>query len=215
MKEIQIPFMEQLSRDADLTETARLLDNLPRVPIETQSWPEYSYMPDTGFSIAHSGDCVFVKFNVLERSIRAVHLNNNDPVSQDSCVEFFIAPDNGSRYYNFEFNCIGTCKAAFGTKVRKDRVNLGDQAINGIQRLVLIRKGIPHNGMVAWELAVNIPLEAFSFSNLRSFTGLKARANFYKCGDNLPNPHFISWNEVKSAKPDFHLPEFFGKIHFL
>jgi hypothetical protein len=23
------------------------------------------------------------------------------------------------------------------------------------------------------------------------------------------------WNEVKAAKPDFHLPEYFGKIRFL
>ncbi|MEX1241060.1 MAG: carbohydrate-binding family 9-like protein [Cyclobacteriaceae bacterium] len=216
MKQIEIPYSEVLSKDGDLGEVSTFLDQLEFANIETQSWPEFPYKPEISFAMAHSGDCIFMKFNVLERFIQAIHRNSNEPVSQDSCVEFFIALDNGGDYYNFEFNCIATCKAAFGTKNRQDREYLSDEIIDQISRQVLIRKGPEHtDGSVAWELTVAIPLQVFCFSDITSFKGLKGRANFYKCGDNLPEPHFIVWNEVKAPKPDFHLPEFFGKINFL
>jgi hypothetical protein len=131
-------------------------------------------------------------------------------------VEFFIALDNGGSYYNFEFNCIGTCKAGFGNKNRDERTCLADEIIDQISRQSVIRTGRQYNdGLIAWELTVSIPLQVFCFSDIESFKGLSGTANFYKCGDDLPEPHFIVWNEVKAPKPDFHLPEFFGKIQFL
>jgi hypothetical protein len=41
------------------------------------------------------------------------------------------------------------------------------------------------------------------------------RANFYKCGDKTKRAHFLSWNPIDIAKPDFHRPDFFGEITFL
>jgi hypothetical protein len=42
--------------------------------------------------------------------------------------------------------------------------------------------------------------------------GATLRANFYKCGDELQVPHFLSWNPIGVETPDFHRPEFFGKL---
>jgi hypothetical protein len=216
MKQIEIPYSEEITQRADLREISSFLDNLDFKDIETQSWPEFSYKPEIKFAMAHSGDCIFIKFNVLEKFIQANYRQNNAPVSNDSCVEFFIALDNGNEYYNFEFNCIGTCKAGFGNKNRNERDYLSDAMIDQISRQSLIKTGKQYtDGLIAWELTAAIPIEVFCYTTIASFKGLKARANFYKCGDNLPEPHFIVWNEVKSPKPDFHLPEFFGKIHFL
>ncbi|MDE6269894.1 MAG: hypothetical protein K2M12_03440, partial [Muribaculaceae bacterium] len=44
--------------------------------------------------------------------------------------------------------------------------------------------------------------------------GKQLRANFYKCGDLLSTPHFLSWNRVDTPHPDFHRPEYFGAIKF-
>jgi hypothetical protein len=38
------------------------------------------------------------------------------------------------------------------------------------------------------------------------------RANFYKCADNTRIPHYVSWNPIEVASPDFHRPEFFGEL---
>lgn len=216
MKQIEIPFFQEINRDADLAEISSFLDRLDFKNIDTQSWPEYNYKAEIMFSMAHSGDCIFIKFKVFEKFVQATYRLNNEPVSKDSCVEFFIALDSGNDYYNFEFNCLGTCKAGFGPKNRNDRDYLPDEAIDRINRRALIKTGKQLRGeLIAWELTVAIPVEVFCFNKILSFKGLKGRANFYKCGDNLPEPHFIVWNEIKAAKPDFHLPEFFGKIQFL
>ena len=216
MKEIEVPHWKQMSKDVDLGTVSAFLNQLTFSKIDTESWPECNHKPAINFAMAHSGDCIFIKFNVLEKYARATHRQNNSPVSQDSCVEFFISLDGGTDYYNFEFNCIGTCKAGFGTKNRKERNDLPDEVIDRINRQSLIKTGRQFNdGLIAWELTVSIPLDVFCYDNISSFNGLKSRANFYKCGDNLPEPHFIVWNEVKAEKPDFHLPEFFGKINFL
>lgn len=216
MKQIDIPFCHEVGKDSSLADVSAFLDRLEYKNIDTQSWPEYPYKPDITFAMAHSGDCIFIKFKVVEKFVQAYNRGNNSPVSQDSCVEFFISLDGKNEYYNFEFNCIGTCKAAFGPKNRDERDYLSDHVIDKINRQSLIRTGKQlTNGLVAWELTVSIPAEVFCFSAITTFKGLMGRANFYKCGDNLPEPHFIVWNEVQASKPDFHLPEFFGKIHFL
>ncbi|WP_350005689.1 carbohydrate-binding family 9-like protein, partial [Phocaeicola dorei] len=44
--------------------------------------------------------------------------------------------------------------------------------------------------------------------------GMVVRANFYKCGDELQKPHFLSWSPIKIEKPDFHRPDFFGLLEF-
>ena len=44
--------------------------------------------------------------------------------------------------------------------------------------------------------------------------GLETRANFYKCGDQTSKRHYLSWNPVSTAKPDYHRPEHFGSLIF-
>jgi hypothetical protein len=55
---------------------------------------------------------------------------------------------------------------------------------------------------------------SFAFSKLKSFNQLKASANFYKCGDETAVTHYVTWNPVKTNNPDYHQPEFFGKVEF-
>ena len=43
---------------------------------------------------------------------------------------------------------------------------------------------------------------------------LVAKGNFYKCGDMLSKPHFLSWNPIDTPSPDFHVPASFGLLTF-
>ena len=47
---------------------------------------------------------------------------------------------------------------------------------------------------------------------IRLEAGTTLRANVYKCGDDLPVPHFISWSPIHTPEPSFHQPTFFGEI---
>lgn len=67
---------------------------------------------------------------------------------------------------------------------------------------------------VAWTLTLIIPKDVFVYHQLASLHGQAGRANFYKCGDLLTDPHFTAWSNIRSPEPNFHLPEFFGAIQF-
>ena len=44
-------------------------------------------------------------------------------------------------------------------------------------------------------------------------TGMTWRANFYKCGDKTPMPHWASWAPITAT--NFHLPDCFQPLKFV
>lgn len=40
----------------------------------------------------------------------------------------------------------------------------------------------------------------------------KLYGNFYKGADGSATPHYVSWNPIQTANPDFHCPEYFGTL---
>ena len=97
---------------------------------------------------------------------------------------------------------------------KNDRVLLSEQLISQIKYQSVICNQQSSDD-IHWELTLSIPNNLFCFNKVEALKGKKCRANFYKCGDNLSTPHFISWSGIKSATPDFHLPQFFGALHFI
>ncbi len=143
----------------------------------------------SSFDIAYNSQTLFLSFWANEYNIIGSHKEINAPVFEDSCVEFFIALEDGS-YYNFEFNCIGTLLAGYG-KNKHQRKSIDISLLNQI----LIKTSIGRNTIkvvnreLAWSLNIAIPIEVFQYSDLDSFFDKTVRCNFYKCGDKLPEPH--------------------------
>ena len=109
-------------------------------------------------------------------------------------------------------NCIGTILAAYGPDQRH-RNFLPEKTIASIKTYTIIDK-FTEPSIIHWELIAVIPFTAFIYDEISFLSATRVRANFYKCGDNLTEPHYLAWNNIKSAKPDFHLPEFFGTLIF-
>lgn len=193
-----------------LIDLSMRLSNLTKHPIEYIPWTGYLYKPKVQFSIAHSNNNILLKYEVKEKHIRAVNTTINSPVWEDACVEFFIELDEDG-YYNFEFNCIGTALVGFG-KGRNGRELLTEETIRKIKYRAIINNTKDYS--IEWELTVVIPIDVFVYHRLSSLHNKQCRANFYKCGDQLPEPHFVSWANIQSPEPNFHLPEFFGAIEF-
>lgn len=205
--------LKDIDRNSSLTTVSQQMNNVEKHSLDHTPWLTHPYKPLVTFSIAHSNDCIFLKFFVIEKNIRAVNSEVNSPVYEDSCVEFFISFNNDKAYYNLEFNCVGTCLAGFG-EGRNDRQLLPQEVINKIRSQAVINHGaMEHN--VEWELVLAIPLNFFCHHTLHTLTGSIGRANFYKCGDLLPQPHYVTWSNIEAPAPDFHLPVFFGKLVFV
>lgn len=185
-------------------------------PVTCCNWPDqYPYAPEVTFRMYHTGDRLMLRFDVAERHTAARVTADNGEVWTDSCVEFFIAPDE-SLYYNFETNCIGTMLLG-ARKSREEAEHACAGVMSEIKRETTLPRGevimLPE-GDNHWSLTLSIPTTALFRHNIADWSGLKARMNLYKCGDNLPVPHFLSWQPIDTPNPDFHRPEFFADVIF-
>lgn len=180
------------------------------------NWPgAYPSAPKVTFKIAHDGSNLFLHFFVEENEVLAKTTEDNGPVWTDSCVEFFMSFGDSPFYYNAEFSCIG--KALLGyRKDRKDVEHASADVMNLIKRYPSLGSESfdKKQGDFKWNMLVVIPVSAYWRSGINSFSGIEARANFYKCGDHLTTPHFLSWNPIHTEKPNFHVPQYFGKLNF-
>jgi len=210
MKDLTIRYTDTIGGGNTMEEIAAYLDTFRKEQIDQQPWPAYPYKPRAAVAVIHSGDYIFLQYDVSEKSIRAVQTAINSAVWEDSCVEFFIAfTDKG--YYNFEFNCAGTSLLGFG-QGKTGRELFPEEVVRKIRTYSVI--GDKTNGTINWRLTVAIPVEVFLYDNLLSMEKVTGRANFYKCGDLLPEPHFLSWNNIEYPEPNFHISEYFGTVSF-
>ncbi len=184
--------------------------------IDTVNWSEYGYRPQAQFRMAYTDKEFLLHYRVKEKYLRAAAAGDNDAVWKDSCVEFFMTPADDGFYYNFEFNCVGTCLSAAG-KSRHNREPLPIEIIAQIRRESTLGRNPfrdERKGDKEWELMLAIPYTCLFKHPGWSPAGKSIRANFYKCGDELSEPHYLSWNPIETEKPDFHRPEFFGTVRF-
>ena len=185
--------------------------------VENINWPkEFPYCPKMEFGIAHTGEEFLIHYCVEEQSVRAVAQKDNGNVWEDSCAEFFISPAADGLYYNIECNCAGTLLLGVG-EGRNNRQLAVPEITRQIDRWASLGRTPfdTRNQPTRWELALRIPYTVFFRHNITSLNGLTLKGNFYKCGDKLPVPHFISWNPIGTPTPDFHCPQFFGKLEII
>lgn len=212
MKTLMIPKLATVHYHSSFEDIATALAPLAGSTIEEIPWPDYSYKPFAHVKIAYTADSLLLHFSVNEKHIRAKYRNTNDPVYRDSCVEFFISFDTVN-YYNLEFNCLGTALVGYGTTDKSKRGLLQKEVIEQIKTHAVIKS---ESGVaITWQLLLNIPLNLFETSGIHTLSDVQCTGNFFKCGDDLPTPHFVAWNNIDYPTPNFHLPQFFGNLHFL
>jgi hypothetical protein len=169
------------------------------------------------FSIRHDDTSIYLFYQVEEKEVRAVNTGFNSPVWEDSCVEFFLSLETDqSHYYNFEINAIGTILGAYGPD-RNQREWLPESLLAKVETIPSLGR-IPFENRetaTSWNIQVKIPVEVLAHSDIKTLSGTDGYGNFYKCGDKLKQPHFLSWKPVLTSTPDFHTPHYFGHLSFL
>lgn len=212
MKNLSIPYLN-LRDNASLESISEILSNIKRNNINSVTWRHDAFVVGD-FSIGYSSNALLLKFFVIEEHISARYNQPNDAVYKDSCVEFFIAFPEELEYYNFEFNCKGSSHVGFGSN-RHTRELIQHLLLKDIKTQSSFKTvNMEGKAMVSWELTIVIPFESFWHHDIKSLKGQMAKVNFYKCGDELPQPHYMSWSPIEADEPNFHLPEFFGLATF-
>lgn len=185
------------------------LDKFAKTCIASVNWPDaFPYAPEVKLAVAHTSDRLLIRFDVTEDNPKAVTTENNGPVWEDSCCEFFVSIPGQPGYFNFETNCIAAGLAAKRTS-REDCVHFDDEKMaKVIRRSSLGNQPIDIKEATSWYLELEVPFEVLGLDACPD----TLNANFYKCGDKTDKPHYISWNKIDNPKPNFHLPEFFGTL---
>ncbi|TDQ77368.1 carbohydrate-binding family 9-like protein [Sphingobacterium yanglingense] len=194
----------------DIKELDRAFSTLSWNAIDQCPWEsEFPYRPEVRFQMAHSEGYIYLRYEVKEEFVKGQYIRPNENVWEDSCVEFFFSLDGKKTYYNFEFNVLATGLIGYGPADKAQRNRLPKEVVERIDaRTQVVKK----SGVKSWEIYLIIPKDIFGDVGYAART---FHANFYKCGDGLPNPHFMSWNAIQNATPNFHLPEFFGEVFFV
>lgn len=183
--------------------------------------PESSaHRPETLVRVLHGEDGLHGIFKVRDRFVRCVRTNYFDEVWKDSCVEFFLQPKEGKGYFNFEFNCGGAhlcCYITDHTRVPggfKEFIKLPAEIGGKIQT----RSSLPGvvdpeiTEPIEWTLQFFVPFDLMeTFVGPLDLTNSRPwRGNFFKCAEEISQPHWASWAPVETF--NFHLPHCFGTI---
>ena len=203
IKSIAIPRVKALPQEA--AEVPQLFDTMsvPFEPVATVNWPdEYPYRPDMAFRMAWCPEGLVLHYRVSEQSVRAVYGEDNGQVWADK-----------DTYYNIECNCVGTLLVGLRGE-DCGRCHVEPEVLATVKRWASLGREPfgERDEQTTWELALVIPAAVFAKYPIQLEQGARLRANFYKCGDDLPVPHFVSWNPINVEKPNFHRPECFGEL---
>lgn len=213
MESIRVPLIEDLDIFNLRVLESQMEVNAAKSFISQVNWPsEYPYAPTVSFMIARSRSHLVVLYHVRGYDLRAFALRDNEMVCHDSCCEFFVSDPSDGTYYNFEMNCIGTVKAAKRRSREDYRLFDEEQLCRILRHSSLERSPIDLQGIHSWQVAMCIPFELMGLT--ADSLPESVHANFYKCADKSGHPHFLSWNPIGTLQPDFHRPEYFGKLEF-
>ena len=138
MKKLKVPYLETLDV-LDLSSVGFLMEKAQRESIDVVNWEEYPYKPIVAFDIARSKVNLYIRYFVKGNSLKALYEADGSPVYTDSCVEFFMKRVDDPNYYNFEFNCIGTCDASY-RESRDSKKSLTAEEYASIRRF----SSLPH-----------------------------------------------------------------------
>lgn len=162
-----------------------------------------TYRPVTRFRAGWQDDHLRVWMCCEEHDPLRRYTKPNESVWCDSCMEFFVAPDENG-YYNFEMNANGALLLMFNESGKEPVFS------------DFPRERIPLRAQVSedrWTLDLTVPFALFP--SFKAEHGKTLRGNFYKCGDETETPHYLCRFPIDPAvipAPNFHRPEYFGEL---
>ncbi|WP_313368138.1 carbohydrate-binding family 9-like protein [Sphingobacterium mizutaii] len=211
MKELEVKKIDLTGVELTYASLANSLFGLEWNQIDQAPWQtQFPINPEVKFQVAYDQESIYIHYDVHEEYIKAQYIRPNENIWEDSCVEFFISFDDRKTYYNLEFNVLGAGLIGYGTSDKANRNRLTSEEILSVSSFTQVKN---LQGKKSWNIILAIPISLFG-KTVDDLRGKTVQANFYKCGDNLPNPHFVAWNPIDVPNPNFHLPEFFGEIKF-
>lgn len=213
MKTLKVPMQHICHYETVLDRVKHLNETGAEAAIDSINWKEsFPKFLSVTVRVAHDEDKLHLLYTVKGEVLRTVNNKDFQSVWEDSCVEFFMQREGETVYRNFECNANGVLLSAIH-QTRKISERLSAAGMASILRRASITHRYENGKEVSdWSMYLEIPKQVMGFAETESLSGKKIRANFYKCGDETEEPHYLSWNPINLPQPDFHVPQFFGLL---
>lgn len=184
------------------------IENADKFPINNIQWGYTGYNNEVYAQISYDDKGFNVKFTVCERNPLRNKTKHFEHVHLDSCVEFFVnfTPEKSDKYINFETNANGVMNTAF-RRSRFDSVNL---ELKEIEEFDITPEIHEDYWTVSYKIGFDFIKKYYPEFDIKNCKYIKG--NLYKCGEETAIEHYISYFPVGCDTPDFHRPEYFGKI---
>ena len=166
-------------------------------------WDAFPKQYTTTARLLYSDEGLFLRMETDEWPIIVKETKENHEVCFDSCMEFFFTPNTtDDLYVNFEANAHGVPLCSVRNDRERGRIIKSSREGVVVKAICEFERG--------WALYMFIPFEFLKkhFSSI----GKEMRANFYKCGEQTLVDHYAVWNKIETPEPDYHRPEFFGRL---
>ena len=181
------------------------------------------HRPETQVKIQYNDKGIFILFKVNDQYVHSLYTAYNSKVNEDSCVEWFIKPQEFEGYYNFELNAGATLHVNYIVDPERDSKGKRKD-IRSIpeyhSKQIKILSSLPHvvdpeiKEKTTWFLGINIPFTFFElYTPIKKINSSIWQGNLYKCGDKTSHPHWASWSPID--KLNFHQPKHFGEFVFV
>lgn len=188
-------------------ETTNFFDYAPKAYIShCPWWKTHPTAPVAYGQVCYTDEALYVRLTCLESDPTVTYYQPNDMVCKDSCLEFFINPTPGKdNFSNFECNAAGTLLVG---RYCEGDFELIDPATRPDFQVKAKREAD------FWQVEYVIPAAFLEklFPGFCYADGTAMEVNFYKCGDETPQPHYSCWSVIRSKEISFFHSEDFGTL---
>ena len=162
---------------------------------------------------------LYVLFKCQDAHVWGEHLRRDSPVYRDDCVEVFTAPNpqRPNDYFNFEMNVREALLDQHhpdgpGVKVQQEWNSKGVQIAVTVDGTLNDDRDTDRG----WILEAAFPFANFSSvaEQIPPNTGDVWHLNLNRLGGKT-NPQYSQWSPSKTATPQFHAPQGFGRVIFV
>jgi hypothetical protein len=190
---------------------------LERLEINEYPWYQGGRRQRTTAAACYDDDGLHLIYRCEDSHIWAAPRKPNGAVALDSCVEFFARLPGDENYFNLEINCCGVRHLGYGPG-RNHRDLCPFPILDRIEVATTVegpyKEECPEDE--EWTLRATLPfevIEEFTGRETDPGEGERWRANFYRCGGRT-DPQFACWSPIDAPSPDFHQPDYFGRLLF-
>lgn len=193
----------------NLEEFLNVKETLPKAEVEQYPW-NCAFRPRVYAQAAWNEEGIFIYMRAYEKDPRMTEEKDNGDIYMDSCLEFFVNPCPEEVFFcNFEVNPKGVMYLASGPEALDDRTTEDRTAFDNFDLTASVKEEY-------WDVCYRVPTAYFKKFNPNFALAAEKilQANFYKCGDGTPVPHYGCWSPITSGEetPNFYHVSDFGEI---